>query len=103
MKSEVNKEHALNLVIPDGQGSPSLYQVYVCNDDFTPMDFVALVLEKFFNMERRQAIVKMQEAHQTGRAMCGVFGKDIAETRVEQVLAYARLHEHPLCCRMEAA
>jgi len=80
---------------------PPLYKVMLLNDDFTPMDFVVVVLEKFFRMNREQATVVMLKVHQQGRGVCGVFPRDLAATKVEQVGAFARRHQHPLACVME--
>lgn len=85
-----------------GLKEPSLYKVIMHNDDFTPMDFVVTVLETFFNMEKAIATNVMYEVHSRGRATCGTFSKDIAETKVDQVTAYARRHEYPLLCSIEA-
>lgn len=82
---------------------PGLYQVVMYNDDFTTMEFVVEVLELFFNMDRAKATQVMYEVHISGKAICGVFSKDVAETKVEQVIDYARRHEHPLLCEVEAA
>lgn len=81
---------------------PSLYQVFMHNDDFTPMEFVVAVLETFFNMETVLATNVMYQVHTQGKASCGIFTKDIAETKVDQVTDYARRHEHPLLCSIEA-
>lgn len=80
---------------------PNLYQVIMHNDDFTPMEFVVTVLENFFNMDRAKATSVMYEIHISGKAVCGMFSKDVAETRIEQVMEYARRHEHPLLCSAE--
>lgn len=80
---------------------PPLYKVMLLNDDFTPMDFVVLVLQKFFSMDREQATRIMLKVHREGVGVCGIFPKDIAATKVEQVVAYARQHQHPLACVME--
>ena len=80
---------------------PPLFKVMLLNDDFTPMDFVVVVLQKFFNMNREQATVVMLKVHQQGRGVCGVFPRDLAATKVEQVGAFARRHQHPLACVME--
>lgn len=80
---------------------PSLYKVVLLNDDFTPMDFVVLVLQRFFAKNREQATQIMLKVHVEGRGMCGVYPKDIAATKVEQVLAFASEHQHPLQCVME--
>jgi ATP-dependent Clp protease adaptor protein ClpS len=80
---------------------PPLFKVVLLNDDFTPMDFVVVVLERFFRMNREQATVVMLKVHQQGRGICGVFPRDLAATKVEQVGAFARRHQHPLACVME--
>lgn len=80
---------------------PPLYKVVLLNDDYTPMDFVVVVLQKFFRMNREQATVVMLKVHQQGRGVCGVFPRDLAATKVEQVCAFARRHQHPLACVME--
>lgn len=77
---------------------PAMYQVLMHNDDYTPMEFVVIVLEVFFNMERTTATRTMYEVHTSGKAVCGIFTKDIAETKVDQVMDYARMHDHPLRC-----
>lgn len=81
---------------------PSLYQIVMHNDDFTPMEFVVAVLEIFFNLDRTRATEIMYEVHISGKAICGVYTRDIAETKIEQVIEYARRHEHPLLCHSEA-
>lgn len=80
---------------------PPLFKVLLLNDDFTPMDFVVFVLEKFFAMNRERATRIMLQVHREGRGLCGVYPKDIAASKVEQVTAYAREHQHPLACVME--
>ncbi len=80
---------------------PELYKVIMHNDDFTPMEFVVAVLELFFYMDRAKAVSVMYEVHTKGKAECGVFTKDVAETKMEQVVNYARRHEHPLLCSIE--
>jgi len=80
---------------------PPLFKVMLLNDDYTPMDFVIVVLEKFFRMSREQATVVMLKVHRHGRGVCGVFPRDLAATKVEQVGAFARRHQHPLACVME--
>lgn len=82
---------------------PRLYQVIMHNDDFTPMEFVVSVLEKLFHMDRRQASEVMMTIHMKGMAACGIFTKDVAETKATQVIDFARMHEHPLYCSMESA
>jgi len=80
---------------------PPLYQVLLLNDDFTPMDFVVVVLEIFFGMESQQATQVMLQVHHEGKGLCGQYPRDLAETKVAQVVAFARHHEHPLVCVME--
>jgi len=80
---------------------PPLYKVLLLNDDFTPMDFVVHVLQKFFSMNREQATQIMLKVHMEGRGVCGVFPRDVAATKVEQVAAFARDNQHPLACVME--
>jgi ATP-dependent Clp protease adaptor protein ClpS len=80
---------------------PSLYRVLLLNDDYTPMEFVVYVLERFFNKSREDATRIMLHVHQNGVGLCGVFTFEVAETKVAQVLDLARRHEHPLQCTME--
>jgi ATP-dependent Clp protease adaptor protein ClpS len=71
------------------------------NDDFTPMEFVIAALEVFFHMERSIATRIMYEVHKTGKAICGIYSRDIAETKVDKVIEHARRHEYPLLCSIE--
>jgi ATP-dependent Clp protease adaptor protein ClpS len=99
----------------DGQGSvvaerkaartrpPRMFQVVMLNDDFTPMEFVVMVLQEYFRLDMDAATQIMLKIHHEGRAVCGVFTKDVAATKVELVLAAARRSGHPLQCIMEAA
>jgi ATP-dependent Clp protease adaptor protein ClpS len=80
---------------------PSLYKVLLLNDDYTPMDFVVLVLERFFNKPPEEATRIMLHVHQKGVRICGVYTYEVAETKVAQVTSFARQHEHPLQCTME--
>lgn len=82
---------------------PPLYKVIMLNDDYTPMEFVVEVLESFFNMHREQATQIMLKVHNDGSAVCGIFTRDIAETKALQVNEYARENQHPLLCEIEAA
>ncbi len=82
---------------------PSMYQVILMNDDYTPMDFVIEILQRFFRMDIDTATQVMLSVHYEGKGVCGVYTADIAETKVEQVNRYARKHEHPLLCIMEQA
>ncbi|CAK0754812.1 specificity factor for ClpA-ClpP chaperone-protease complex [Gammaproteobacteria bacterium] len=80
---------------------PPMFKVLLLNDDYTPMDFVVQVLEIFFGMNREQATRVMLQVHTRGIGVCGIFTRDIAETKVAQVNEYARSHQHPLLCAME--
>ena len=80
---------------------PRLYTVLLLNDDFTPMEFVVLVLQKFFSMNREQATQIMLKVHVEGRGVCGIYPRDIAATKVEQVASFARDNQHPLACVVE--
>ena len=82
---------------------PPLYKVLLLNDDYTPMEFVVQVLETFFRMSREKATQIMLHVHTRGVGVCGVFTRDIAETKVSQVNEYSRRHQHPLMCTMEEA
>jgi ATP-dependent Clp protease adaptor protein ClpS len=80
---------------------PSMYKVLLLNDDYTPMEFVVHVLERFFGKGREDATRIMLHVHQKGVGLCGVYTYEVAETKVTQVLEFARLHQHPLQCTME--
>jgi ATP-dependent Clp protease adaptor protein ClpS len=80
---------------------PPLFQVLLLNDDFTPMDFVVEVLRGFFNLSQEQAVQVMLHVHTRGKGVCGVFTREVAETKVTHVNEYARSHQHPLLCTME--
>lgn len=82
---------------------PPMYQVFLLNDDFTPMEFVVAVLQKFFGMSREKSTQVMLKVHREGRGVCGLFPKDVAATKVDQVSEYAHQHQHPLQCVMEEA
>ncbi|NMH61138.1 ATP-dependent Clp protease adapter ClpS [Alteromonas ponticola] len=82
---------------------PPMYKVLLNNDDYTPMDFVVEVLMHFFNMDAEKANQLMLTIHYQGKAICGVFTAEVAETKVMQVNQYARKHQHPLMCSMEQA
>ena len=82
---------------------PPLYKVVLLNDDYTPMDFVVDILIHFFSMSEEKATRVMLHVHTRGVGVCGVFAKDVAETKVELVNQYARDHQHPLKCSMEEA
>ena len=82
---------------------PPLFKVVLINDDYTPMEFVVEVLEVFFRMNREQATHVMLTVHTKGKGVCGVYTRDIAETKAAQVNQYARENEHPLLCEIEAS
>jgi len=82
---------------------PPLYSVLLLNDDYTPMDFVVEILVRFFAMNLDKATQVMLHVHTRGRGVCGVFSRDVAESKVAQVNEYARLNQHPLLCTMEKA
>ncbi len=80
---------------------PRLYRVVLMNDDYTPMEFVVEILEGIFSMQRTRATQVMLEVHTKGKGICGVYGFDIAETKVAQVMNIAKQQQHPLLCTME--
>ena len=80
---------------------PPMYKVLLLNDDFTPMEFVVHVLERFFNKQPEEATRIMLHVHQKGVGVCGVFTYEVAETKVTQVVDFARQNQHPLQCTME--
>ncbi|MBD3764312.1 MAG: ATP-dependent Clp protease adapter ClpS [Rhodobacterales bacterium] len=97
---------------PEGDGSiatktrtrtqrPPMYKVLLLNDDYTPMEFVVHVLERFFGLSHAQAFEIMLTVHKKGLAVVGVFSFEVAETKVAQVMDFARRHQHPLQCTME--
>ena len=80
---------------------PSMYKVLLLNDDYTPMDFVVHILQRFFKLTVEQATQVMLHVHQRGVGICGIYTYEIAETKVNQVMTFAKEHEHPLQCTME--
>jgi ATP-dependent Clp protease adaptor protein ClpS len=80
---------------------PSMYKVLLLNDDYTPMDFVVTVLERFFGKDENEAVEIMMTVHRKGVGLCGVYTYEVAETKVGQVMGFAKKHEHPLQCTME--
>lgn len=87
--------------LPVRLAPPPMYQVVLLNDDYTPMDFVVFVLRHVFHKTERQAEQIMLQVHHQGRAVCGIYTRDIASTRVETVLRLAHDNQHPLQCLME--
>jgi ATP-dependent Clp protease adaptor protein ClpS len=82
---------------------PSQYKVLMLNDDYTPMEFVVLVLKRFFGMDLEQATRVMLHVHQRGVGVCGIFTYEVAETKVNQVMDFAKANQHPLQCTLEKA
>ena len=82
---------------------PSMFKVLMLNDDYTPMEFVVMCLKRFFNMDLEQATRVMLHVHQRGVGVCGVYPYEIAETKVNQVMDFARDNQHPLQCTLEKA
>ena len=82
---------------------PSMYKVLLLNDDYTPMEFVVMVLQRFFRMDMDQATQVMLHVHQRGVGVCGIYPLEIAETKVQQVMDCARSNQHPLQCTLEKA
>jgi ATP-dependent Clp protease adaptor protein ClpS len=104
--SEPRQEHEDGLAVAVDKpktAQPPLYKVVMLNDDYTPMEFVVEVLQTYFRMTRDKAVQIMLQVHTQGRAVAGIFTRDIAETKVTQVINYARKHQHPLLCQLEEA
>jgi ATP-dependent Clp protease adaptor protein ClpS len=99
---KLNDELAVQEVQPKLK-RPPLFKVILLNDDFTPMEFVVLVLKNFFGMSEEKATQVMLHVHTRGIGVCGVFSKDVAETKVRLVNDFSREHQHPLMCTMEEA
>lgn len=99
-----HEDDAAGIAVEDAKPTlqaPPMYKVVLFNDDYTPMDFVVEVLEVFFNLNRELATKVMLAVHTEGRAVCGLFTRDIAETKAMQVNQYARESQHPLLCEIE--
>lgn len=104
--SDSFREHDGSLALQEAKPKlkkPPLFKVVLLNDDFTPMDFVVEILMDFFNMSEEKATQVMLQVHTQGIGVCGVFSKDVAETKVYIVNEYSREHHHPLMCSMEEA
>ncbi len=101
MGTEEEHETGLALKTRPKTKKPSMYKVLLLNDDYTPMEFVVHVVEKFFSKNRQEATDVMLHVHRRGVGLCGVFTYEIAETKVAQVMDYARANEQPLQCTME--
>ena len=96
-----HQENTLEATKTQKPKPPSMYSVLLFNDDFTPMEFVVEVLERFFNKNREQATQIMLQVHTKGSGICGIYPLDIAETKVSQVLGLAQEQGHPLQCNMQ--
>ena len=96
-----NRDDALLDVEKSKVKAPPLFKVLLLNDDYTPMDFVVSILQTFFSMTREQATQVMLKVHREGMGVCGIYPRDVAATKVEQVIAFSRQHQHPLQCVME--
>ena len=98
-----NKPHAGSVLAPERAKTkpPRMYKVGLFNDDYTTMEFVVEVLERFFAINRERALQIMLKVHNEGSAVCGIYSRDVAETKVTQVGEFAKQHGHPLRCGME--
>ncbi|HEY8118611.1 MAG TPA: ATP-dependent Clp protease adapter ClpS [Methylophilaceae bacterium] len=101
MASTKNQENAVLEIKTAKPKPPSMYKVILLNDDYTPMEFVVDVIQRFFSKTREQATQIMLKVHTEGAGVCGVYPHDIAETKLNQVIGYAREHQHPLQCTIE--
>jgi ATP-dependent Clp protease adaptor protein ClpS len=105
-QSQHSPQNDDGLVLQEGKPKlkrPPMYKVILLNDDYTPMEFVVQVLERFFSMSREKAVQIMLHVHTRGQGVCGVFTYEVAETKVAQVNEYSRQNQHPLQCMMEKA
>ncbi len=102
-KEQHDSQHLVDDALKDEIKEPSKYHVLLLNDDYTPMDFVIEVLTRFFNMDSDKATDVMLTVHYKGKALCGTYSAEIAETKVDQVSRFAFEHQHPLKCVMEKA
>lgn len=106
MARQTDHEHNHGAMVEAGKpevARPPLYSVLLLNDDYTPMDFVVEVLMRFFPMSAEKATQIMLHVHTRGRGVCGVFTREVAESKVAQVNEFSRLNQHPLLCTMERA
>lgn len=106
MPKQTDHEHHHGVLVETGKpevARPPLYSVLLLNDDYTPMDFVVDVLMRFFPLDIEKATQIMLHVHTRGRGVCGVFTREVAESKVAQVNEYSRLNQHPLLCTMEKA
>lgn len=103
---ETHRAHDSGIALQESDAQlaePPMYQVVMLNDDYTPMDFVVDVLQRFFGMAREKAMRVMLAVHTEGRAICGIYTHDVAETKAMQVNRHARESQHPLLCEIEVA
>jgi ATP-dependent Clp protease adaptor protein ClpS len=103
---ENQHDHERGLAVAEARPEvvrPPLYQVVLLNDDYTPMDFVVHILQSFFSLQYEQAHQVMLHVHTRGKGVCGLFTREVAETKVTQVNEFSRAHQHPLLCTMEKA
>ena len=98
---EERRQTGVMLKVRPKTKKPSMYKVLILNDDYTPMEFVVHILERFFNKNRQEATDIMLHVHRRGVGICGVFTYEVAETKVAQVMDFARANEQPLQCTME--
>lgn len=104
MSREIEPIHEVDQEVEESRAEakePSRYQVVLLNDDYTPMDFVVDLLQRFFRMNQEEATQVMLHIHTRGKGVCGTYTREIAETKVEQVNEYARENQHPLLSSME--
>jgi len=103
-RKDQNESHeAIEEAVKERLAKPPMYNVVLLNDDYTPMDFVVEILRKFFGMNEDRATDIMLAIHYEGKAKCGTYSAEVAETKVAQVSNFAREHQHPLKCAMEKA
>ena len=103
-QSDDDNDHESGLVVQESRpevAEPKRFMVILVNDDFTPMEFVVLILKEFFRLDEEAATRIMLNVHTKGKGVCGIYSKDIAETKVVMVNEFARENEHPLLCTME--
>ncbi len=101
-KDQFDNEFSTGTITVDPKlKKPPLYRVILLNDDYTPMEFVVYILQSFFNMNQEKATQVMLAVHQHGKGVCGIFTKEVAETKCSQVLNFAKENEHPLACDIE--
>ncbi len=106
MPRKPSHEHDHGVLVETGRpevAPPPRYQVLLLNDDYTPMDFVVTVLQQFFTMDLEKATQVMLHVHTRGRGVCGVYTREVAESKVAQVNEFSRMNQHPLLCTMEQA